>query len=99
MDFSSENMEFRKKQYNIFQVLKEKNYQALILIQWKYSLGMKRKSSHSQMKENKWVPYFAEMVGIKRGFVTSRPTLNELKQVLKRKEMLTEGGLGLQERR
>lgn len=47
----SETVEARSKWYNIFKVLKEK-INSESYIQQKYPSGRKRKSKHSQMREN-----------------------------------------------
>lgn len=52
-DFSSKPMKARRKWYNIFQVLKGKNWQHKIYIHQNYQPGMKGKSRHPQMKKTK----------------------------------------------
>lgn len=51
-DFSSKTMETLRKWCDIFQLLKEKTWQAKTYIQQKHHSGMKGESRHPQMKEN-----------------------------------------------
>jgi hypothetical protein len=51
-DFSSQTLEATRKLHNIFQVLKEKNYQPSILYPAKSCSRQKREIKYSYMKKN-----------------------------------------------